>query len=655
MNRLPSAVLLGQFALLGASPALAQTFCPPVDFPPTGQTVSPSNAFNEDEYAWCHSSTNLQGAPAYEKTAASLFFNPPGALGTGVPRAFGAFSSAVVVNNPSNAFATNVTIDYFDPAGNLLGTTGPVNIAPNGTFIESAATLLSNGGTGVGSARVAVVDPTIDAPILGATLHYFDSIFVPGWGVVVNDPDAFSTMTGQVFPTGPGEGSYQQLQVTPGDGSNEGGWIFAGPFRITNAAPTDFENGAVPVLSIANPYDERVNCIIAILGSDPSGLFVISTRAVTIPARGSELDTTLWTGVNQLTANSAGNYDFNLMAVVIAADSEGRPCQLLGDALVIDAFGDNPAQRNLVVGGRMRMTSSMFSDQPFSTLIAHEVGSFTPAGSAAPMLASATHVLNVGFLPAGPINIQYFDRSGVLTGNDVVASLLPGSALHIGEGQANSPNFPANQWNGWVRVSATCGSDRLIGWTHREIGPRPGATVPPMQFRKAYGEEMLGANRFEPGQGIVLVSDLGVGEVMTRKVMPLIRTTPFGTPGFWPGYTTFTNTGFIPNIGDYSYRFFNVPGADLTSPFVPLQVGVASLATSFSYEDSDPAPFMPFSTLTGNGSGRIDQVNTNLLPFASNYDGVNVLGDPFWEFGIPGFAIRNLGPRSVLPVPIIKK
>jgi hypothetical protein len=658
MNRFPASLLLSSLAVLAARSAMAQTFCPPIDFPALGPTDSPSNGFSIDEYSWCHSSTNLQGYPAYVKTAASLFYNPPGDLGTGVPQAFGAFSSAVIVNNPHNQLPTHVRIEYRSPAGVILGTTPVIFIPPNGTFVEPANRLLQAGGTGVGSARIVVENPEVDAPILGATLHYFDSIFVPGWGIVA-DPDIFTISTGATLPA-PGEGSYQQLQATPEQGYGDG-LIFAGPFHITNGGVTDFENGSVPVLSIANPHYVPVSCMIVVFGSDATNpLALISSRFINnLPAGGSVLDTSLWTGVNQLMSQSMGTYDFNLSVVVIAVDGTGQPRQLVGDALVIDAFGNspNPAQRNLVLGGRMRMTSSMFADQPSGTLIAHEVGSFTPPGGNVPMLASATHIVNVGFAPTSQLTIEYFNRTGQLVGTDTVTSLPTGSVLHIGQGQPDSMNFPQNLWNGWLRVTSANCADRLIGWTHREIGPLPPSQPANRQFRKAFGEEMLGANRLEPGLGLILTSDLPVGEILNRKVMPLVRTTPNAFPSFWPGYTTFTNTGFTDNIGDYWYRFYDFAANDQTNYTIQPRAGVASRATSLAYEDSDFPVFTPQLCLSnGNRSGRVDTLIPNVFPLASNFDGINVLGDPFWEFGIPGFARRNLGPRRmtmpIKPFPI---
>src|SRR5262245_25577493 len=83
--------------------------CPP-DPLPTGPSVEPGQAMSVQEYAFVHSSTNLQGYPAYEKTAPGLFWNPRSDFGSGIPRIYGGFSSAVIVNNPFNSISTNVVI-----------------------------------------------------------------------------------------------------------------------------------------------------------------------------------------------------------------------------------------------------------------------------------------------------------------------------------------------------------------------------------------------------------------------------------------------------------------------------------------------------------------------------------------------------------------
>jgi hypothetical protein len=617
-------VCVAATACLLAGRTLAQ--CPP-DPTPTGPIDEPGQVFDVREYAFVHSSTNLQGYPAHEKTAAGLFWNPPGTFGTTIPNVYRAFSSAVTVNNPSNTMPTRVFIDYFDPAGNPPITTGPHPIAPEGTYVEAATPLGLMGG--VGSAVVRTVDASVDAPIVAASLHYFDSIGVPGWGIV-QDPD----------PSSPGEGSYQQLQVAP-----DAGWLFGGPYRITNMAPTDFENGSAPIFMIANPNPFPVTFAIGILAAGPGGIITgLTSQTVTLNARGMILDDSMWQAANQFTAGvgPTGQYDFDLILIAVS------DFPLVGDALVIDAFGDGPPN-NLNLGKKMRMVSSSLANDPTDRLIAIDVSRFAPIDAMPPMIDSVVHVCNAGFNPSGAVLIEYFDRLGNPLPSDNVPSLAPGATLHIGAGQAQTPNFPVNEWNFWLRVTAGCdGGDTLIGWTQREIGPAP----PPQtghQFFKAYGEELTGPNDLEPGLGIPLVSanDPNFPDgPFARKASPLVRIQP---SGFWPGYTTFINDRSLPNIGDYFYRFFDLAGVDVTDYMFQPFAGLLWGASSLSYEENESA--VPSFAI--NASGRVDRPTVDEGDLAE-FDGINVLGDPFGEYGIVGdpkypgaFATPGLGPTTM--------
>jgi hypothetical protein len=589
--------------------ARAWAQCPP-DPAPTGPIVEPGQAFDVREYAFVHSSTNLQGYPAHEKTAAGLFWHPTGTFSTTIPNVYRAFSSAVVVNNPSNVQPTTVFIDYFDPLGNLLATTGPHAIAPEGTHLEAATPI--GLGPGVGSALIRTQNPTDDAPIVGASLHYFDSIGVPAWGIV-EDPD---------WPgPGPGEGSYQQIQVTP-----HATQLFGGPYRITNMAPNDFENGSVAMFMIANPNSFAVNFSLVIFTTGPGGVTsVLTSQTVTLNPHGMLFDDSMWQLVNQATAGAAAAgilYDVDL---AVFATGDGP---LVGDALVIDVFGDG-APSNMNLGKRLRMVSSSLANDPTDRLMAFDVSNFTPPGVTAPMIDTAVHVCNAGFNFSGTVLIEYFDRLGTLVSTDTLPfpGLAPGATLHIGAGQALTPNFPLGQWNGWLRVSADCDNDTLIGWTHREIGPAP-YPFSINQFRKAYGEELTSANLLEPGSGIQLVniSDPHLPQgPFARKVSPLVRT--FIPAAFWPGYTTFVNDRSLRNLGRYFYRFFDINGVDVTNYALQPFAGLAWGASSLSYED-------PQANFIGNSSGRVDRPTT--VSDRAQLDGINVLGDPFQEYGIFG-------------------
>jgi hypothetical protein len=598
---------------------------------PTGPIDEPGQSFSVREYAFVHSSTNLQGAPAHEKTAAGLFWHPNGMFSTSIPAVYRAFSSAVIVNNPSNTIPTNVFIDYFDQLGTNLATTGPHFIAPEGTHLEAATPIAF--GNGVGSAVVRTVDASVDAPIVGASLHYFDSIGVPDWGIV-QDPDAFGGS-----PTGPGEGSYQQLQAW-----QPSSLLFGGPFRITNMAPTDFENGSVPMFMIANPNPFPVQFTLLIVTASPAGLgAILTSTTITLNPRGMHFDDTMWQLINSLTATLGPTFQYDTDLIVAAVSD----FPLIGDALVIDAFGDG-APNNLNLGKKLRMVSSSLANHPTDRVIATDVSNFTPPGGTVPMIDTAVHVCNAGFNPSGPVKIEYFDRLGTMVATDSVSpGLAAGATLHIGAGQTQTPNFPVGLWNGWLRVSADCDGDTLIGWTHREIGPAPPSWPANNQFFKAYGEELTGPNLFEPGLGIDLFSlnDPNFPDgPFARKLMPLVRT--FLPSAYWPGYTTFVNDQGLSDLGRYFYRFFTIPGFDVTNYTAPPQpfAGLAWGASSLSYEDTE-------ANFIGNSSGRVDRLaNDGAL---AEFDGINVLGDPFQEYGIYGdpkypgsFATPGLGPEK---------
>ena len=649
-------------ALTLASGAAAQ--CPPGPPPtacepdpiPSGANESPSNNFSIGEYAFVHSSTNLQAEPAHMKFAAGLFWNPAGEFGTGVPRAFGAFSSAIIVNNPSPASNAVVRIEYNDPAGNLLGTSASIVIPPDGTHIE-AASKIGLSPAGIGSATIIVENPQETLGIVGSTVHYFDSIAIPGWGVV-EDPDKLTLPSGETI-LAPGEGSYQQLQKVPTQEFEKGGfdwrgWHFAGPFRFSNMSVNDFDNGSAPILMVANPNDHPVPVVFATLVVGPGGVIAnLGGTDHTLAPHGMVMETKLWNGLNQLTRNFLGIYDFDIIVAVVAID--GSP--LVGDALVIDAFGDDEggtSNRNLNLGTRMRMVSTSISGAPgaatsgplgFSyrnTLYASDVSTYSPSDGTAPMIRTGIKVANASFVPTSQITVEYFDHDGTPLATDCVPTLAPFATLQIGLGEAQTPNFPANMWNGSVRVRSACSQERLIGWTAREICKAPPSWPTGYQYFKAYGEEMTGANGDEPGIAGYPV-EIG-GAMVARRVASLVQTRTFGNPNYWPGYTTFTVGLNAANNGWYQYRFMNGLGNDLTNyadqPFDGLRFGASSL----TYEDSDPLPSGPISQMLGLGSGKVDTLGS-----VSFTHGINVLGGTFAAYEIGMFARRYLGPQDIVP------
>jgi hypothetical protein len=620
---------------------------------PAGPHDSPSSAFSVKEYAFVHSSSNLQSRAAHTLTAAGLFWHPTDSFGTGFPRAFGAFSSAIVVNNPDPSRPTRVVIEYFDQMGALLGTSGsmqnPIPIPANGSHIEDASML---GAAGIGSAKITVVDSTQDAAVLGSTLHYFDSIAVPGWGIVV-DPDRVP-LPGSLIEVPAGEGSYQRLQQTPVQPETDQGWHFAGPFRFTNTSQSDFDNGSAPVLMIANPNAHPVPIALVTLLVGPNGVLAnLGARTHTLAPNGMVMDGALWNSLNNLSRAATGPYDFDILVGVLALDGSA----LVGDALVIDAFGDDEGTEqngNLNLGRRMRMTSTAIaavSQTGFGhgsvaiggDLVATDVSTFTPTGGVEPMIRTGLKLVNVGFAPTAPVTVEYFSHDGTLLATDVISrqaspqgpaiGLEPFATLHIeSDPSGQTPNFPGNLWNGSVRIRANCQSDRLMGWTSREIGSAP-ASWSGLQLRKAFGEELFCPESSLP-DGF--------------RVASIVRTTPSGSPNYWPGYTTFGMDFGQTNSGVYSYRFFQPSGTESTNLLDQPFDGIPFGGSSFTYEDSDLLPNGVLSTMSGNGSARIDFE----FPISFSH-GINVLGDPFWEFDIGNFARRGLGPiPGYTPLPI---
>jgi hypothetical protein len=306
---------------------------------------------------------------------------------------------------------------------------------------------------------------------------------------------------------------------------------------------------------------------------------------------------------------------------------------------------------------RFRMTSHMLGTHPSDTLVNAELTSTT-------LTNTIMGVFNAGVNPTGTLTIEYFDNLATLIATDTVPAGLPAfGTLRIGPNFALTPNYPAvnnpvnpGVFDGWVRIRAGCDGDTLVGWTAREIMDVP-QTVQGWpagyQFHEVYGEELSGGNGGEPGPGD-LHDDLtgmffpNVGQFV-RKTMSLVHT-DVGTPvgafprPWWPGYTAIVNnspvldSSGLGNFGLYYYRFFTFPGFDVTVYNPPQPIGLGWLGlpfslTSFTYEDNDPPALSSFS---GTISGRVDR---ELQPFneIGHYDGINVLGDPFREFGIPYF------------------
>jgi hypothetical protein len=224
---------------------------------------------------------------------------------------------------------------------------------------------------------------------------------------------------------------------------------------------------------------------------------------------------------------------------------------------------------------------------------------------------------NTGPTDAGPLTIEYFDQNGTVIQTGTIPSLPPAQSARIHPGVFGYPASPSGF--GWARVSACNASARLVGWSIAEL-VSPASTPSDPGNREAYGEVLAGNNDKEPGTGFAVTSG---GATWTRKAAPLVRVDP---TWYWPGYTTFANDS-VPNVGPYRFRFYNSAGSG-TCNASGIFAGLRFPNSSTTYED---ALLVNSPACVGNFSERVDVTNG---PFV----GMNVLGDPFGEYGIPGFA-----------------
>jgi hypothetical protein len=565
--------LVSAFALAPIQPLSNPDCAEPVDPVPSGVTVSPDNALDPAEYAFMHSSTHLQGLPATEKFAPGLFYNP-----TAISF-FTGFSSAVVVDNPSTTSYALVSIQYYDQAGTLLGAPVSVSIAPQGHYAEGASRLLDPASTtpGFGSARI-----TADIPIVGATLHHV--VDIRG----LRDPDPFE----------PGAACMQQLQAMQDDATQ----LWWGPLPYTTISSKDFFNGNSPFCWIQNP--NPVPNTIRIDYSTNTGALVTGVP-ITLPPYGSYLDTyPFFTFINWYLAGVGADLDLEIH--VLSLDR----LPLVGEGVMTDFFGPGT---DLIAGARWRMGSTLMTPNPGQVLVNPEF-TFEAGG----FIETLMGIYNAGSSSTGQLDIHYYDQAGAMIATDtILAGLAPNQSLRIGHGLASTPNYPsATTFDGWVRIVACYPTSQLVGWSMREIGANPELWSPEYQFYKVYGEVLHAENAVEPGQGFA-VSDL-YGS-FNRKISPLVKVDP---GWYWPGYTCFLNDA-VSNVGPYLYRFFDASGFDATNYLPQPFPGVAWAATSFTYED-------PLAIFGGVMSACVD-VTTGPVK------GIDAIGDPLYEWGIPGF------------------
>ncbi|MCH9646862.1 MAG: hypothetical protein K0U98_01410 [Deltaproteobacteria bacterium] len=543
------------------------------------------------DHFWLQSSTHLQGLRATEKWVGGLLYMPP------ADTLFDGFTSAVIVNNPDDSAATLVEIDYFSHMGVLLSTSTPALILPGGHHIEAAMPIAASG---VGSARVRVVS---GPGIVGAALHHSETF------AGVTDPD--TALGGAVIA---GLSSMEQLQKD--QGKTELWW---GPLPVTTATAWDFVNDERPFYWIVNPNDtvNTVQIDVTIYNqANGSVIGPVSFRTVDIPSNGTlwdvsgshltDLGGSLPGFLNRVDALYGGSPDWDLVVHAYSLDG----LSILGDGVMMDLVADatGPTEPEF---SQFRMASTMLANSPQWQLVNPDLS--YEAGSNG-VIQTLMGVANVGTTNAGPLRIQYFDRDGSVVSTGTVPSLLPNATVRIGPG---SPGYPtATEIFGWVRISACRPSADLIGWSVREV-----LDTGNPHFHKAFGETLEGTNGAEPGNGFITAT----GD--RRKVSPFVRV----RGGSWPGYTTLVNDS-VANLGAYTFSLFAPDdlGTGGTTAFPCGGItyeGLPWAYTSTTYED-------PINT------GCFPEPNMSLLidHDLGTIKGIDVLGDPFSEYGIPGFA-----------------
>ena len=573
----------------------------PVDPAPSGPNQAPpdkwadptlfTNPTVSNDYHWMTASDHLQGAQALQKWGACIFYHPP--LSATNPADLSDFTTAVVVNNPSPTLTLTATITFRDPAGLVVaGTPFTVTLGPEQTFAQGAFQLdPSLGGPGIGSVEVKATEP-----IVGATIHHFGQIRLGGLGgQVYGDPDSFA----------PGDASLQQLQMTQNFKV-----LYSGPFPATNSAAEDFLNGVLPLNCVLNPNSTPTTLTMTSVISPGTPL---TSQTVTLPPFGMFLDTSVWALAEPFYLSNPGPFNLDILTAAASSDNP-----IVGDFLMVDVFGNSPLS-NLVPGGRLRMGSGMMQNSPALRLVNPEhteTGPFsTPVTlPATPPVETMMSVANVTGADIGPINVQFFARTG---GPPIATLNFP--TLPAGAVQRITPatsTIPQN-FAGWARITSC--HPGLIGWTMREVMKQSPSVA---QFQKVYGEELDGANGAEPGKGFTVTTTDGT---WIRKVAPILRAAGNNSiPNWWPGYVNAANNTAA-NIGQYWHRFFTLPGALAGQQTF---TGLRFANTSFTYVDP-----IVVNLLGGNAniSGRFDRLQ------GTNAVGMEAIGDPMVEWGIPYF------------------
>lgn len=635
---LPQLALAIAVVWAGLTTASAQPLCvTQQSFPPIGASGDPGETLRPEEHHLMHSCTHLQGALASEKVAPAIHLPGP-------TSSLSEMRTIVVVDNPSPNQVLNVDIEYYNPAGVLVGTS-PVTIAAEGHYQEVATPLA---GFPWGTVRVLKQSKT-DPDFVGATLFHTYAIGV------ANNPGLSSEVPSAGEPGEPGEpggepggelyeffrethltrvgaASMQQLQAQQ-DNANQ---LFWGPLPLTND-PTlplswDFIRGNSPLLMVTNPTPNPITINVFITTNTGVPL---ATYPVNLNGFASWVDMTFfdfWVASH----TAAVPYDVDALVLVTSPDP------IIGQGVMFDFYGPGMAFMD-----RFRMASTMMSNTSVETMSSPELISEVSPIATNTLLGIANTTVN----DIGPIDIEYRDRMGNIVGVDTIANFPFLSTLRIGPNGPLTPNYPLNEFAGSVIIRSCLPG--LTGWSVRateHAGP-PGPTLPPFdqtdgnvtfELRKAWGEVLDGGNGAEPGPGYGDDSS----DILRRKLGPLnlVSNDP-DVPGSVPGYNQILNDGSS-NAGFNFYQIFDEVGLDFTSfAFQPFP-GLAFGFTSFTYLDNTVPLVTPVTSRF---------VTTKFNHETQRVSGVNALGgytyDWPWEQDplIPPPQGTYAGPGDVVP------
>lgn len=565
-----------------------------------------------------HSSTHLQGNPAAQKFAASVFYEPDTAA-TGLPSEFANFRTAIVVNNPDPNSGVQVRIDYFDFNGNLVGSSGPFGIGGEGTYTEQASILQNSWG----SAEVTVIG---EGEIVGTTIHH--------------GPDLGTNFPEPNFPFPLGVTSSQQLQV-----KQETANLWFGPIPIANDTSLDLLNGLLPGYAIRNTSPGSIDATSHLIVREIGGPVTVQSSTVTIPQNGVSFSTGLW---NQTLLDylMGGGTQKSIFVVVNAVNTPTNPQSttppsIVGEAFLADPFGDNFTD-NLTAGGVLRMSSMMMSHTRTDTLVNPD---FTYLDSSSgptnnPDIVTVMGVQNITNKDRGDLRVEYRDKVGTVVGVDTIP-LTPRRAVLLGPGLPDSPNYPTTDiLAGSVRMTSC--EKGIIGWTMRYA-----VSFPYNPERDAWGEVLDGSTGAEPGNGetFTLPNNDAVYSVLghnpfadgplmiRRKVASLQRTPEFLLPGTdflvpYPGYIEYANYD-TSNVGEHFIRLFLENGIDSTDYLFAAQPldGLAAKRTGFTNVER-----FYDGVATRRVCGYVDA-----LDLSSKVRGISVIGAPMEDWCI-GFS-----------------